>query len=155
MAAKTSRRASGTGAKTPRKADAATQGAAARARAEAAIKRLSETYLVEHAPAALAQLTAQVQAARQSLGDQSAHVAQIYSVAHDMKGQGGAFGMPLLSEIGGRMCALTVEGAALGAKEFAFLDACLTAIGLTIAGHIQDVDSPNAKRVLDLLPPLD
>lgn len=129
-------------------------GAEALARAHAAVQRLSETYIAEVAPANLAELEMLVEAARQSPADRRAHATAIYRIAHDMKGQGGAFGLPLLSEIGGRLCSMTAQNVAVGTQAIAALDACLKAARITIAERIHDLDGPDAKRVLSILPTL-
>ena len=121
------------------------------ARAHAAVQRLSETYIAEVAPANLAELESLVEAARQSPADRRTHATAIYRIAHDMKGQGGAFGLPLLSEIGSRLCSITAKNAVVESPAIAALDACLEAARITIAERIHDLDSPDAQRVLSML----
>lgn len=75
------------------------------ARAEAALARLADRYL-DWAEADLARLEATLAALLAEPGLQAEHMAQLFLVAHDMKGQAATFGYPLVSELGNRLCRL-------------------------------------------------
>lgn len=74
--------------------DCTSLSAEALARAEAALARLSGNYLDW--------VAADLAAARDCLdrGD----LARMYTIVHDIKGQAGTFGYPLVSTIGARLC---------------------------------------------------
>lgn len=79
--------------------------AASLARAEAALAGLSEDYLrwAEADATALAACLADLAAAP----DRSAEcMARLFRVAHDMKGQAGTFGYPLVTTVAARLCRL-------------------------------------------------
>jgi len=73
------------------------------ARAEAALARLSSSYLswAEADIRALTDCFARVEADRGT-----APLAELFAIAHDMKGQAGTFGYPLVTRIGQALCRL-------------------------------------------------
>ena len=81
--------------------------AAALERAHTAIERLKESYATEWAPAALAEMYEALAAAQRDRMSRRDGFDRIYRIAHDMKGQGGTFGFPILTEIGESLCRLT------------------------------------------------
>ncbi len=81
--------------------------AAALEHANAAILRLKEMYAAEWAPAALAEIYDELAAAQRDRLDRGSRIDRIYRIAHDMKGQGGTFDFPILTEIGESLCRIT------------------------------------------------
>lgn len=77
------------------------------ARAEAALSRLSDSYLTwaEADCAALAACLADIAA---DPTDPADGLWRLFRIAHDMKGQAGTFGYPLVTEIARRLC-LAIE----------------------------------------------
>ncbi|CAA7627255.1 conserved hypothetical protein [Candidatus Terasakiella magnetica] len=73
------------------------------ARAEAALNALSGRYLT-WARADLVRLAASLE---QALADDGkSHLNELFSIAHDMKGQAATFGYPLISHLGNHLCRL-------------------------------------------------
>jgi HPt (histidine-containing phosphotransfer) domain-containing protein len=79
------------------------------ARAEAALQRLSGQYL-QWARTDMAALEANL--AR--VPDDPTALKRMFTVAHDMKGQAGTFGYPLVTELGNRLCRAIEAGDAMG-----------------------------------------
>ena len=92
-------------------------------RANAAIARLRQTYVSEWAPAAIDEMYQTLAAAIRERTARRAQLEQLYRLAHDMKGQGGTFGFPVLTEIGEAMCRLTGDRSDFSDGEFALLRA--------------------------------
>ncbi|MCG8650029.1 MAG: Hpt domain-containing protein, partial [Pirellulales bacterium] len=78
-------------------------------RAYAAVRRLRQIYVQEWAPAALDDLEQAIDLARASRSDRRTYLAVIYRLAHDLRGQGGTFGLDVLSEIGASLCMYTKD----------------------------------------------
>ena len=78
---------------------------AALARAEAALATLSANYL-SWADADVVRLTAALHQAQTDPAGPAAHLAVLFRIAHDMKGQAATFGYPLVTTIAGQMCHL-------------------------------------------------
>ncbi len=74
-------------------------------RADAALAALAGDYL-KWAEADVARLAVCLGDARTDAGGRRDHLARMFSLAHDMKGQGGTFGYDLVTEIGARLCRL-------------------------------------------------
>jgi hypothetical protein len=74
------------------------------ARAEAALAGLAADY-IQWAEADMARLKDALGCALAE-GEREAAVAELFAIAHDVKGQAGTFGYGLLSTLGGRLCKL-------------------------------------------------
>lgn len=109
------------------------------ARAEAALQRLSSQYL-QWAAADLAELEANL---AQLPGDASA-LQRMFVVAHDMKGQAGTFGYPLVTELGNRLCRLIEAGGDGGD-----VAALVTALHQVIDGHLVGDGGEAGRALLD------
>jgi chemotaxis protein histidine kinase CheA len=79
-------------------------------RAEAAVADLAKNY-ASWALADVAKARAALAAATDDPGGRAEHVATLFRVGHDLKGQGASFGFPLITQIGHSLCALTRERA--------------------------------------------
>lgn len=75
------------------------------ARAEAALERLRGSYL-DWAEADAGRLRACLAELRAPGADAAAVLPRLFAISHDMKGQAGTFGYPLVSELGNRLCRL-------------------------------------------------
>ena len=110
---------------------------AAMAEADAALKALSDEYPsyaaadVAAMEAALADLAAGTSAA-------SGLIADIYATAHNIKGQGSAFGYELITELGEALCLLTRDRSTLEpgplAAVSALVGACRTVLTERLTG---------------------
>lgn len=78
------------------------------ARAEAALADLSHDYLT-WAATDIAAMRACLAEVHDHPGDGKDGLARLHHIAHDMKGQAGTFGYPLVTEIGLRLCRLLQE----------------------------------------------
>jgi chemotaxis protein histidine kinase CheA len=80
------------------------------ARAEAAVADLARNY-ASWALADVAKARAALAAAADDPANRAQHVEALFRVGHDLKGQGSAFGFPLVTRIGQSLCALTRDRA--------------------------------------------
>lgn len=100
------------------------------ARAEAAVAEMAAGY-PEWATQDLAQLREAAATLRASPTAEQGYA--LYVLVHDMKGQGGSFGYPLISAIAGSLCRLLHRRTAFGPRHFAAIDAHLDAAGSVLA----------------------
>jgi chemotaxis protein histidine kinase CheA len=73
------------------------------ARADALIAAMQDDYLT-WAEEDLATLFAALESLEGETPDPAAVKAEVFRIAHDMKGQGGSFGYPLITAVGNRLC---------------------------------------------------
>jgi hypothetical protein len=66
----------------------------------------------------------------------------LYVLAHDMKGQGGSFGYPLISTIAGSLCRLLHRRTAFEPRHLAAIDAHLDAAGTVLARRMSGDQGP-------------
>lgn len=103
------------------------------ARAEAALSALSNDYLT-WVEADLAALVAEVSALRAAVPAERPIVcARLFAIAHDMKGQAGTFGYPLLTGLGNALCRLVEDHAIVDADMLGRLEALAAAMAEIIA----------------------
>lgn len=76
------------------------------ARAQAAIAELAKSYSV-WAMADLDRCRALLGEARTDSALRSVKLGELYGIAHNIKGQGGSFGYPLMTQIGHSLCVFT------------------------------------------------
>lgn len=96
-------------------------------RAQAAVERLKESYIAEWGPAALAEMYDMLAGLGRPGGDRAEGIETFYRYAHDMKGQGGTFGYPLLTHIGEILCRLTADRRDVGESDLRILRSHLDA----------------------------
>jgi hypothetical protein len=97
---------------------------AALARAEAAVAALARDYLV-WAKADLEASYRHLAAAREDPAQRPQHIAALFSVAHNIKGQGSSFGYPLMTRVGQSLCRLTRLPLTFGQSDLALIEAHL------------------------------
>lgn len=111
--------------------------AAAMAEAEAALLALAEEY-PSYAIADVEQMEACFGALSAAGGAHPDRVAELYGVAHNIKGQGAAFGYELMTRFGEALCRLTRDRASLDPADLAnvaaLLQACRTVLTERLAG---------------------
>ena len=122
--------------------------AAALERANAAIEALKETYAVEWAPAALAEMYETLAAAQRERIGRRSRFDRIYRIAHDMKGQGGTFGFPILTEIGESLCRVTAAREDASEGEFAVIRAHADTARRVIAERVEGDGGEIGQRLL-------
>ncbi len=125
--------------------------AAALARAEAALSALSAKYLA-WADADATHLTATLTAARTDPAGPLPHLATLFRIAHDMKGQAATFGFPLVTAIGERLCRLIEGNPSPGPDELARIAAHVDALAGAVALRLKGDGGAEGRRLLDSLP---
>ena len=75
------------------------------AKAENAVLQLKDDFL-EWVRADLERMEAALGRARMDGAQRKEHIETLFAVCHDMKGQGGTFGYPLISRIGHSLCTM-------------------------------------------------
>lgn len=111
---------------------------AAMAEAEAALRALANEYPA-YAAADVDQMAMALEALRAAGGCDAGLVAELYGVAHNLKGQGSAFGYDLMTLLGEALCALTRDKTALDASAIsaasALISACRTVLDQRLVGQ--------------------
>ena len=135
-------------------ADAASDGGfdfGALERAQAAVERLKEAYVAEWGPAALDEMYEVVARLGRPGADRDSGFQCLYRLAHDMKGQGGTFGFPLLTHIGEVLCRMTAGRREAGESDLRVLRAHLDAARTILADRIEgDGGAAGDRLVRDL-----
>lgn len=111
--------------------------AAVLARAQAAVADLAKDYsgwaLADVARARKALASAETDAA-----GRSAHIEELFRVAHDLKGQGASFGYPLVTRLGDSLCQLTRDRArSYESRHLALAGSHLDAVQLVLTKEIK------------------
>jgi hypothetical protein len=105
------------------------------ARAQAAVAALARDY-VKWARADIATCQSHLDRAHTAPGERSAHIQALYGVAHNIKGQGGAFGFPLITRIGQSLCRLTRTERNFSEADLALVAGHLQALRLVLDGNL-------------------
>lgn len=107
------------------------------ARADAALAALTDDYLrwAQADVAALVASVAELRATR--LERWHACVAQMFEIAHDIKGQGTTFDYPLMTRLGQAMCDLLRNGAMGDGALLVRLDAVAAAMAEVMAARLR------------------
>lgn len=119
------------------------------ARAEQAVAALGDTFLTE--------LHDSLAALRQRLSDNAARpadpvVREIFLFAHDLRGQGGSFGYPLLSSVGESLCRfIEARDFALQAEDTVVLEKYFEAAGAIATNRIDGDGNPVSRALVDSL----
>jgi hypothetical protein len=117
-------------------------------RAQAAVDRLKEVYIADWGPAALADMyEALARIGRPGAASESSFQA-FYRLAHDMKGQGGTFGYPLLTHIGEVLCRMTADRRDAGETEVGVLRAHLDAARRIMMDRIEGDGGAEGDRLV-------
>ena len=77
----------------------------------------------------------------------SEHYKEIHRIAHDMKGQGGTFGYPLVSTIAEALYRITVSNAKYTDAEVEIIKAHIDSIRIVLQTREKDPQSVTGKRV--------
>ena len=122
-------------------------------RAEAAVAKLAETY-VEWAMKDVMSLRAALAAARADPDRIADHLSALHAVAHNVKGQGGSFGFPLVTRIGHSLTRL-VRGRELASSEVldiiaAHIDAIAMLLEHRVTGDGGELGEAMALRLEEL-----
>jgi len=121
--------------------------AAALARAEAAVKALARDYL-GWAQADLVQCRAHLAAATAAPDNCAAPIADLFGVAHNIKGQGASFNYPLMTELGESLCLLTRDSTGFASANLPLIAAHLDLMDEILGGEISGPgDAPLQARV--------
>lgn len=104
---------------------------AAMAEAEAALRELAEQYPA-YAAADVDQMAFTLEALRSSGGADAGLVGELHGVAHNIKGQGAAFGYDLMTSLGEALCLLTRDKSALDPGAMASVGALIDACGVVL-----------------------
>jgi chemotaxis protein histidine kinase CheA len=118
-------------------------------KAETVISNLAEKY-VEVADLDLANLMKTTEALKADPGNREKRMKAVFLVAHDMKGQGGSFGYPLITAVCNQLCRFIekVEEEP-SPTENDIISLYVNAVGVVIRGKIKDADSQQAQALLE------
>ena len=75
--------------------------------------------------------------AKESQPDNASHLGDIYSVCHNIKGQGGSFGYDLITHVGKSLCDYIHDGGSASERKLKVIEAHLTAIKFIIDRDIK------------------
>jgi chemotaxis protein histidine kinase CheA len=106
------------------------------ARAQAAVADLAKDY----APNTIADIdgcAALLKTAREVPAQRAAAVKDLYNIAHNIKGQGGSFGYPLVTRIGHSLCTLVRQERDFADADLNVMQAHLDALRLILAKEIK------------------
>ncbi len=120
------------------------------ARAEQAIADLGDNYL-EWAQEDLVKIqTAFAELDNEGGEDREAVLKRIFSVAHDMKGQGGSFGYELVTSVGNLLCRLIerLDGSVTPATENEAIRIHIDAMSLVISSQMKGEGGPEGMAIL-------
>lgn len=117
-------------------------------RAQAVIAKLAERY-VEVADADLSKLQAAAAAFQSDPANRARHLERLFQIGHDMKGQGGSFGYPLITTIANQLCRFIERlGDDIGNNEAAVVMLHVDALKVVISSKMKDADASEAKALL-------
>ncbi len=106
------------------------------ARAQAAVADLAKNY----APNTLTDLdrcAALLKRAREDVAARAASVKDLYGIAHNIKGQGGSFGCPLVTRIGHSLCTLVCQERDFSDADLGVIQAHLDTLRLILTKDIK------------------
>ena len=105
-------------------------------KAQEAVAALAENF-TEWMRADLDSALASLAKAKDSLPDNSSHLGDIYSVCHNIKGQGGSFGYDLITHVGKSLCDYIHDAGSASERKLKVVEAHLTALKFIIDRDIQ------------------
>lgn len=123
---------------------------AALARAEAALAALSDRYL-EWAEADLARMEACLSEILAHPDQQGQRLPQLFTIIHDMKGQGETFGYPLVSLLGNALCRLLETSPKSGSSGMERAIALASAMGRVIRERLSGDGGESGRQLKALL----
>lgn len=118
-------------------------------KAEAVIANLAGKYL-EVVAEDLQNLQAAAAKFKSDAANREAHLKRVFHIAHDMKGQGGSFGYPLITTISKQLCRFIekVEGGALEDADIEVVSLHVDALQVVIRQKMTKADSDQAQALL-------
>ncbi len=117
-------------------------------RAQAAIGSLASKY-IEIADEDLANLTASANNMKSDPANRSKHLQRVYLLSHDMKGQGGSFGYPMITMVSNQLCRFIEKiGTEAGDVETEVVLLYVNALNVVVRGRIKDADNKQAQSLL-------
>ena len=105
-------------------------------KAQEAVAALAENF-TEWMRADLDTALASLAKAKDSQPDNASHLRDIYSVCHNIKGQGGSFGYDLITNVGKSLCDYIHDTGSASARKLKVVEAHLTAIKFIVDRDIQ------------------
>ena len=118
-------------------------------KAESIIAELADHYL-EVVDADLSNIQGATSLLQGEAPNASEHVDRIYHIAHDMKGQGGSFGYPLVTTISKQLCQF-IEGldkAHLAEDQIRAIALHVDALNVVIREKLKEAEGKQAKALL-------
>lgn len=116
-------------------------------KADAVIANLAGKYL-EVVDQDLASLNEAAAKFRDDPAGRAQHLKRVFHIAHDMRGQGGSFGYPLVTQICDHLCRFIDRTADFGEGEIQVLNVHLDALNLVIRQKMQKADTQQAQALL-------
>jgi len=116
-------------------------------RAETAIASLTDKYL-EVVQKDLANLGAAADKLRTDTANRAQHLKRVFQIAHDMRGQGGSFGYPLITTICRQLCRFIEKVDDIGEGEVEVVTLHVDALSLVIRAKMTKPDSQEAQAML-------
>ncbi len=105
-------------------------------KAQEAVAALAENF-TEWMRADLDTALASLAKAKDSLPDNASHLRDIYSVCHNIKGQGGSFGYDWITHVGKSLCDYIHDAGSASERKLKVIEAHLTAIKFILDRDIQ------------------
>ncbi len=119
------------------------------ARAEKVIEDMADNYLVwVKDDIANLQAACDDLAAAEPGSDPKPHLERLFSIAHDMKGQGGSFGYPLITRVGNTLCRLVENLETPSDRDIEAIRLHVDAMRLIIANRMTDDGGPEGHRLI-------
>lgn len=114
-------------------------------RAEQAVAAMADSYL-EWAARDVGRLQAALAEARNQPGD-PAPIQRLREIAHEVRGQGGSFGFPLVSRIATSMYRLLRESSTFPAAALSIIDAHIEALRAVLAQRARGDGGPTGQQI--------
>lgn len=106
------------------------------ANADAEVAKLSSSY-TEWVQEDLVNLANALSQARADAPHRKNHLEELYTIAHDMKGQGGTFGYNLITSIGASLCRFVERLEDAGDRDLEIVSAHIEAMKVVIRQQVQ------------------
>lgn len=119
-------------------------------KAEAAVAELEEDF-TRWVAVDMDALDAAVAALRRAGGKSQGHMAEIFRISLDMKGQGGSFGYQMITRIAGSLCDFLEERSTLNRLGMEAVSAHIAAMRATLAEGIRDDGGETGEALLEEL----
>jgi len=116
-------------------------------RAQRAVQAMTGDY-VGQAEAHVAALRQAMDRAAADAGLKASGIQQIYDKTHELRGEGGTFGFPLITSIGALLCGYIDRAGSPGAAELDVVSAHIDAMTGIIANRITGVDNAICRQIL-------